>query len=140
MDRVCLQEEWAMMPQGFDNIWGIVKDLGLVPSSCLPFPLFISLQVFNVVCFPHFSASIRPFITDEQEAFICRVLEIPFDERRCRDLINLDTLHAYCGGLKPTPAACRLNAYSCHRKFVHLSLFFIVFSHVSLSKFVTFPL
>jgi len=57
--------------------------------------------VFNVVYFSLFLASIRPHIIDEQEAFIHWVLEIPFDEQRCRDLITLDTLHAYCGGLEP---------------------------------------
>ena len=44
------------------------------------------------------SASVCPSITGEQEAFIQRVLEIPFEKRKCRDLITLDTLHAYCGG------------------------------------------
>ncbi|KAL0009019.1 hypothetical protein SO802_010521 [Lithocarpus litseifolius] len=34
---------------------------------------------------------------------ILGVLEIPFEERKCRDLITLDTLHAYCGGPKLTP-------------------------------------
>lgn len=104
------------------------------------FSLLISLQVFNVIYFPHFSACVRPLIIDEQEAFIHRVLEIPIDERRCRDLITLDTLHAYCGGFEPMLAYHRLNAYSRRRKFVHLSLFFIVFSCISLSKSITFPL
>ncbi|KAK9988934.1 hypothetical protein SO802_029173 [Lithocarpus litseifolius] len=46
-------------------------------------------------------ASICPHITDEQEAFIRRVLEIPLDEHKCRDLITLDTLHIYYGGPEP---------------------------------------
>ena len=62
-------------------------------------------------------------MTDKQEAFIRQVLEINFDERRCRDLITLNTLHAYCGGPKPTPATRRLNAYSHRRKFLYLSPF-----------------
>ena len=37
MDRVCKREEWDTMPHGFDNTWGIVKDLGLVPSTLLSF-------------------------------------------------------------------------------------------------------
>ena len=48
-------------------------------------------QVFNVIHFSLFSASVRPHITDKQEALIRWVLEIPFDERRCKDLITLDT-------------------------------------------------
>ena len=61
------------------------------------------------------SASARPRITDEQEAFIRRVLKISFKEQR--DLITLNTLHAYCEGPEPMPIACRLNEYSRRRKF-----------------------
>ena len=32
MNWVCRLEEWVTMSHGFDNIWGIVKDSGLVPS------------------------------------------------------------------------------------------------------------
>ena len=32
MDWVCRREEWVTIPYGFDNTWGIVKDLGLAPS------------------------------------------------------------------------------------------------------------
>lgn len=63
-----------------------------------------------------FSASIRLCITDEQEAFIHLVLDIPFDERKYRDLITIDMLHAYCGGLELMPIARRLNTYSSQRK------------------------
>ena len=49
------------------------------------------------------SAYTRPHITDEQEEFIQRILEIPLEDRKCRDLITLDTLHLYCGG--PDPSA-----------------------------------
>ncbi|KAL0000260.1 hypothetical protein SO802_019862 [Lithocarpus litseifolius] len=60
--------------------------------------------------------SVRPLISGNQEAFIHRVTEIPLDERKCWDLITLDTLHAYYGGPKSMPAARRLNEYSHHRK------------------------
>ena len=70
----------------------------------------------NVVVLP-FSASVRPIITDEQKAFIHRDLEIPFEQQKCRDLITLDTLHAYYGGLKPNPTARRLNTYSRRCKY-----------------------
>ena len=82
---------------------------------------------FKVVYFPHFSASVHPLITDEQEAFIRWVLKFAFDEWRCRDLITLDTLHTYYGGPEPTPASCRLNTYSDGRKFVHLRPFLLPF-------------
>ena len=80
-------------------------------------------QVFNVIHFSLFSASVRPHITDKQEALIRWVLEIPFDERRCKDLITLDTLHTYFGGPEPTLVARKLNAYSYRRK-----LYFLFFS------------
>jgi len=56
-----------------------------------------------------FSASTHPHIIDEQEEFIHRVLDIPFKQRKCRDLITLDTLHLYYGGLEPTLKAHRLD-------------------------------
>ncbi|KAK9990930.1 hypothetical protein SO802_025915 [Lithocarpus litseifolius] len=50
-------------------------------------------------------ASIRPEITGEQEAFILKVTGIPLEERKCRDLITPDALHAYCGGPAPSEEA-----------------------------------
>ena len=64
---------------------------------------------------PLFSASTRPHITDEQEEFIHWVLDIPFEQRKCRDLITLDTFHLYFGGPEPTPEARRLDKLS-HRR------------------------
>ena len=119
-DWVCRPEEWDTMPHGFDNTLGIVKDSGLVPSTLALLLLFFFLiysLCSNVVVFP-FSASIHPSITNEREAFVQWVLEIPFEQRKCRDLITLDTLHTYCDGPKPTPAAHRLNTYSRHRKYL----------------------
>ena len=79
-------------------------------------------QASNTVYSPCFSASIRPHITEEREDFIRRVIEIPLDQRKCRDLITLDTLHAYCGGPMPTTEAHGLNNYSRSRKLSILSL------------------
>ena len=62
-----------------------------------------------------FSAYTRPHITDKQEEFIQRILEIPLEDRKCRDLITLDTLHLYCGGLEPSAAARRLEEFA-HRR------------------------
>ena len=103
------------MPHGFDNTLGIVKDLDLVPLVFLLFSLFICLSILMSSASP---ASFHPCIIDKQEAFIHRVLEIPFDKQECRDLITLYTLHAYYGGPKPTPATCCLNSYSRRRKFL----------------------
>jgi len=75
-------------------------------------------------------ASVRPTITGKQEAFIKRVLEIPFEKRKCRDLITLDTLRAYCGGPVPTPVARKINSYSRRREyllFTFVVLFLLLF-------------
>ena len=66
---------------------------------------------------------IRPAISEEQKAFILRVTEIPLEERRCRDLITPNALHAYCGGPAPTEEARRLNNLSRQRK-LHESFHF----------------
>ena len=52
-DWVCRQEEWVMMPYGFNNTWDIIKDLSLALST---FPLFFIylFQVSNVVYLSHF--------------------------------------------------------------------------------------
>lgn len=72
--------------------------------------LFCFAYLLNLIPFVSFSsASVCLSITDEQEAFIRRVLDIPFDEKRCKNLIMLDTLHAYCSGPVLTPKAHRLN-------------------------------
>ena len=78
---------------------------------------FVSLATLLTIFFlSFFSAYTRPHITDEQEEFIRRVLEIPLEERKCRDLITLDTIHLYCGGPEPLTEARRLEEFSCRRE------------------------
>ena len=90
-----------MMPHGyFDNTWAFVRDSGQSRQPCSF--RFLS-DVTNNILFS--SAYTRPHITDEQEEFIHRVLEIPLEERKCRDLITLDTIHLYCGGPEPSTEA-----------------------------------
>ena len=68
-DWVCRPGEWDTMSHGFDNTWGIVKDLGLMlsifsyPFSRMFFVLFC--KCFNVVIIFSISASIHPSIFDE---------------------------------------------------------------------------
>ena len=79
------------------------------------------------------SASVRPSITGKQEAFIQQVLEIPFEKHKCKDLVTLDTLHVYCGGSVPTPAAHKLNSYSCRHEyllFTPVTSFLLLFRHL----------
>ena len=85
-DWVCHPEKWVTIPCGFDNTWGIIKALGLSPTT---FVLFLTPSAFSLYCFVYrvlmssfcfsFLACVRPLITNEQEAFIHWVLEIPFE-------------------------------------------------------------
>ena len=78
---------------------------------------FVSLATLLTISFlSFFPAYTRPHITDEQEEFIRRVLEIPLEERKCRDLITLDTIHLYCGGPEPSTEARRLEEFSRRRE------------------------
>ena len=65
-----------------------------------------------------FLAQVHPEITDKQTNFLKRVWAILLEERKWKDLVTLDTLYAFCGGLEPTPTARRLHASSCHHKFL----------------------
>ena len=89
----------------------VLSKIQVLHCQCLLSLFHLFVNCFNVVVFP-FLASVCLIITDEHEAFIRRVLKIPFEQRKCKDLITLDMLHAYCGGPEPTPAARRLNTYS----------------------------
>ena len=53
--------------------------------------------------FLFFPAQVHPHITNEQEAFINRVLEIPLEQRKWKDLVTLDILHTFCGGPELMP-------------------------------------
>ena len=66
----------------------------------------------NILSLFFFSADTRPHITDKQEEFIRRVLEIPLEEQKCRDLITLDTIHLYCGGPESSAEARKLDGFS----------------------------
>ena len=107
------------------RIWCVVRKSG---RQCLmaliTLGLMSKIQVnpvcfFQFICFEFltsitflFLASVRPRIIGEQEDFIRHETDIPLDERKCWDLITLDTLHAYCGGPEPTLEVRHLNAYS----------------------------
>ena len=98
---MCRPEEWASIPEEFDNMWGIIKESG----ESLAFISVITLFPSLTLCFSCFSASVHLDITDEQEDFWGKVRANPLEERKWKDLLTLDTLHAFCGGLEPTPVA-----------------------------------
>ena len=84
------------------------------PVNHVPFVFEVTLLTLFLFFF--FSAHSRPHITDEQEEFIRRVLEIPLEERKCRDLITLDSIHLYCEGPEPSAEARKLDEFSCQRE------------------------
>lgn len=127
------------MPYGFDNTCGIVKDSGLVPFVLLPFLHLFAMHLTLSTSFL-ISASVCLKIIDEQESFIRCVLDIPFGDRKWKDLVTLDTLHAYRGGLAPTPAARRLNAYSRRLKLSLPSVRFLLILTFIFLMFVLYPL
>ena len=58
------------------------------------------------------STEAYPTILPEKEAFLNRVFEVPFEERSWKKLVNLDTLHTYCGGHVPIEEARQLDRFS----------------------------
>ena len=100
------------------TIHGLTSKNQVKNVSC-PFTCFILtfLTLFFFFFFNFFiAATARLSITDEQLGFIQWILEIPLDQRKCRDLINLDTFHLYCGGPDLSPEAWKLGEYSRRRK------------------------
>ena len=100
----------------FDNTWGIVKESGESSVSFLCY--FFGFIMYLTLCSLLFSAQVRPKIIDDHENFLRKVWEIPLEQRKWKDLVTLDTLHAFCGGLEPMPTARRLHASSrCHKSY-----------------------
>ena len=56
-------------------------------------------------------------ITLDQVDFLEWVWAIPSEQRSWKRLVTLDTLHAFCGGSKPTPKAKRLDIFSQVQKW-----------------------
>ena len=101
------------MPDRFDNTWRIVRESSV--SSVFIFTILSAFVIYLTFLFL-FSTQVRPQISDEHKVFIHRVLEIPFEQRKWKDLVTLDTLHAFCGGPEPMTVARRLHAFFCRRK------------------------
>lgn len=103
------------------NTLGIVKEFGeslvYVPSDSFGF-------VSNT-CLFCFSASVLRDITDEQASFLRKFWDIPFEEKKWKDLVTLVTFHAFYGGPEPTLVAQRLHATSRHHKFSDPSFYLI---------------
>ena len=99
--------------------FGLLSGIQVNLVNHVPFVFEVTLLTFFFFFFNFFyyyffffSAHTRPHVTDEQEEFIRRVLEIPLEERKCRDLITLDTIHLYCGGPEPSAESRKLVDFS----------------------------
>ena len=57
-------------------------------------------------------------MSEKLESFLDCVWVIPFDQRKWKDFVMLDSLHAFCGGLEPTVEAWRLDTYAHRCKFL----------------------
>ena len=95
------------------TILGLLSEIQVNPVNYVPSVFEVTLLTFLLF---FLSTYTRPHITDEQEEFIRRVLEIPLEERKCRDLITLDTIHLYCGGLEPSAETRKFEKFSHQRK------------------------
>ena len=92
------------MPDGFATPGGLLRSL----VSCqFMFPQIAYVLYLTLVFFFFFFFSLHPskIIIDEQASFLRKVWDIPFEERKWKDLVTLDTLHAFCGGLELMPVA-----------------------------------
>ena len=99
----------------------ILITLGLTSKNQVKnvsYPLYLFYSDVSNTIFFLIAATVRPNISNEQLGFIQWILEIPLNQRKCRDLINLDTLHLYYGGPDPSPEARKLGEYSCRRKWI----------------------
>jgi len=93
--------------------------------------------VYLTFCSFGFLAQVRCEVTNEQENFLKRILAIPLEERKWKDLVTLDTLYTFCGGLELTLKVRRLHASSYHCKSLCSSTFiFTPFVHIT--RLITF--
>ena len=95
---MCHPNEWDSIGSFYDHSWGLLNKLG--ESSGLYGSLVCTFYLTNAI-FLFVSATVCPTILFEQEAFLERVFKIPLEERSLKKLVNMDTLHAFCGGPIP---------------------------------------
>lgn len=88
------------MPDGFATPGGSLRSL---VSRQFMYPQIASVPYLTLVFF--FLASVLRDITEEQARFLRKVWDIPFEERKRKDLVALDTLHAFYGGPELTLVA-----------------------------------
>ena len=81
-----------------------------------------------------FSVQDRLEISEEQESFLKWVWAILLGQRKWKDFVTLDTLHASCSGLEPTVKARWLVAFARRCKFpsIRLLIFLRVYSSPSI--------
>ena len=118
---VCRLDKWNSIGSFYDHSWGLLNKSGEL-SGLSGSSIYIS-HLTNI-CPLIVSAIACPTILPKQEAFLERVFDIPLEERSWKRLVNLDTLHAFCGRSIPFEEARRLDRIWRVRKCFHSSLSF----------------
>ena len=107
-------------------------DLGHIASVqyapvlvCEPFTTVQFIVIFSTLLTVFFFAvRRRPQVNLEEFSFLERIFaKTKPEERTWAKLVTLDTIHWYCDGLEPTPAAVKYEAKIRRRKYVVLILF-----------------
>ena len=107
-------ESQVLFGSFYDHSWGLLNKSGdsSVLSRMSVYILYLTNISFLFVLF-----TVHSTILSEQEGFLERVFEIPFEERSWKKLVYLDTLHAFCGGPIPSEKARWLDHSSHVRKY-----------------------
>ena len=118
---MCHHNKWDCKEPFYDHPCGFLNKSGessgfFKLSACA---FYSTNAIFLLV-----SATICPMILPEQEVFLERVFEIPFEERSWKKLVNLDTFHNFCVGPIPSEEAKQLNRVLRVRKCFCSSLLF----------------
>ena len=128
------------MLDGFDKTWGIAKESGessvSFPCCLVGFIMYLTLCLFFLF---FFFSSIGPSWNNWWVGeLLKKVWEIPLEQQKWKDLVTLDTLHAFCRGPELTPIAWRLHASSRRCKSHCLSITLLYLSIHFLTHPVTF--
>ena len=89
--------------------------------SFISFNTFMTILITLALCF--FTVRRRPQVDIEEYNFLERIFaKSKPEERTWAKLMNLNTVHWYCDGPEPTPAAIKYEERTRQRKSVNLHI------------------